>query len=459
MGYLAIAQYMGAAVFLTIALLHLTVWFRARSSSSHLLFAMTAAAAGANAIAEENMYRADSVDAMGTALQWYVATSGFWIIAVVWFIAAYTHLGRTGRLLASAITGVFSMALLLNLFSPASFLYTEITSLREIVLPWGESIRLAVGQDNPLRFISELTLFAVLGLVVNGVYQLWRRGQRRRAWWFGAVVLGFMVCFGTHAFLVDTGRLDSPYLSTFGFLALVGLTSYDLAGEIMRTSQLSDQLKQKETQLRTAVADERSRIASELHDSVTQTLFSTAAIADALPEVWRRRPEEAQRALEQLNELTKAALAEMRTLLVELRPSALQDKKLSQLLRQLADAAAGRSNIQIQVEANGNAELPQDVKVELYRIAQEMLNNVIKHSEANTATICLQSADEALVLSMRDDGRGFDPAKIEPGHLGLEIMRERVRTIGADLSIDSKTAHGTELTVRWPLTGRGASNA
>ena len=120
-----------------------------------------------------------------------------------------------------------------------------------------------------------------------------------------SAVLVFMLCFGTHAFLVDTGRLDSPYLSTYGFLALVGLTSYDLAGEVMRTSVLSSKLAQRESDLRTAVADERNRIAGELHDSVTQTLFSTAAIADALPEVWRRRPEEAMRGLEDLKHLTK----------------------------------------------------------------------------------------------------------------------------------------------------------
>jgi len=123
--------------------------------------------------------------------------------------------------------------------------------------------------------------------------QFWLRGERKRAVVFGTAALVFMLCFGTHAFLVDTSRLDSPYLSTYGFLALVGLTSYDLAGEVIHTGELRSKLAQRESDLRTAVADERNRIAGELHDSVTQTLFSTAAIADALPEVWRRRPAEA----------------------------------------------------------------------------------------------------------------------------------------------------------------------
>ena len=239
------------------------------------------------------MYRADSIDVMSYALRWYVATSGCWAIAAVCFIASYAPAGRIGKYVATLIVAAFVTAMVVNGFSPASFLYTELTGLREITLPWGERIWLAIGEDNPWRLVFELAMLAILGLVAVGCYQFWLRKERRRAVIFGSAVLVFMLCFGTHAFLVDTGRLDSPYLSTYGFLALVGLTSYDLAGEVIRTGELRSKLAQRESDLRTAVADERNRIAGELHDSVTQTLFSTAAIADALPEVWRRRPEEA----------------------------------------------------------------------------------------------------------------------------------------------------------------------
>ena len=173
------------------------------------------------------------------------------------------------------------------------------------MLPWGDRISLAIGKDNPLRLASDLALLGILVVVADGCYQLFRRGQRFRSIVFGASVVTFFVLFATHAFLVDTGRIDSPYLTTFGFLALVALTSYDLAGDVMRTSILSSEVQQLESDMQTAIADERNRIAGELHDSVTQTLFSTAAIADALPEVWRRDPEEAKRGLEDLRQLTK----------------------------------------------------------------------------------------------------------------------------------------------------------
>ena len=292
LSYLSIAQFMAAAAFVTVAVIHLFVWSRGRQELKHLLFALTAALAGANALAEEFMYRANSLDGMASALRWYVTTSGCWAIATVLFIAAYAGVGRSGHYLAIGVVVVCCLALVVNWFSPASFLYAELTDLREIELPWGERFWLARGVNNPLRLLSEIAFVAILGVVADGCYRMWLRQQRTRALLFAAAVLAFMLCFGTHALLVDTGLLDSPYLSTFGFLAIVAWTSYDLAGDVMRTSELSTQLKRKEIELQTAVAAERSRIANDLHDSVTQTLFSTAAIADALPEVWQREPEE-----------------------------------------------------------------------------------------------------------------------------------------------------------------------
>lgn len=293
MTYLAIAQFMAAAAFLTIAAIHLLIWLRARQETNHLLFAMTSAAAGANAIVEALMYRANSIELMATALRWYVGTSGIWAIATVLFICSYACVGRVGRYLASTIVIVLGGALLINFFSPASYLYTELTGLRQITFPWGEEIWLATGNDNPFRIVTELALVGIAGVVADGCYQFWQRGHRSRAVVFGTSLFAFLACFGTHAFLVDTGQIDSPYLSTYGFLALVGLTSYDLAGEVMRQSQLAHELSRKDSELRTVVEDERSRIANDLHDSVTQTLFSTAAIADALPDVWQKSPAEA----------------------------------------------------------------------------------------------------------------------------------------------------------------------
>ena len=149
---------------------------------------------------------------------------------------------------------------------------------------------------------------------------------------FGTSVIVFMTLYASHATAVDMGVLDSPYLLTYGFLGVLLVIGYDMSREIVRVSALSQEVQQKEADLRAAVDEERSRIAGDLHDSVTQTLFSTAAIADALPDVWDRYPDEARRGLDDLRQLTKGALAEMRTLLLELHPSALLEKSLGELL-------------------------------------------------------------------------------------------------------------------------------
>ena len=192
-----------------------------------------------------------------------------------------------------------------------------------------------------------------------------------------------------------------------------------------------------------ATLEERQRLARELHDAVTQTLFSTALIADIIPDLWDVDPVEGRQRLEELRRLTRGALAEMRTLLVELRPGGLTELPLEELLRQLGEAAAGRSRLEVAVEDGWSAEdrLPAEVQVNLYRIAQEALNNIARHAQARHASLRLDRAvDGALRLRIKDDGRGFRPrggsgrasrdghhARAGPGHRGSLARRERAR--------------------------------
>jgi signal transduction histidine kinase len=208
-----------------------------------------------------------------------------------------------------------------------------------------------------------------------------------------------------------------------------------------------------------AVVRERQRLARDLHDAVTQTLFSASIIAEVLPRLWERDPEEGQRRLAEVRELTRGALAEMRTLLLELRPSALADAELGDLLRQLGEATTGRARVPVEVQVEGGySQMPPQVKVALYRIAQEALNNVAKHSGADQATVRLCCGPEGVALQITDDGRGFDVEAIPPDHLGVGIMRERAEAIGAELVIDSGTGRGTKVSVVWGgATGQGAT--
>lgn len=206
-----------------------------------------------------------------------------------------------------------------------------------------------------------------------------------------------------------------------------------------------------------AVAAERSRLARDLHDAVTQTLFSASLIAKALPEVWERFPDEGRRGLEELRQLTRGALAEMRALLLELRPAALTEAQLGELLSHLTEAMTSRTLVPIALKVEEICDLPSEVQVALYRIAQEALNNSAKHARASQVTVSLTCQPAEVVLSISDDGCGFDPSSISLDHLGVSIMHERARSIGATLNIESQPGHGTRVEVTWPVR-RKANN-
>jgi signal transduction histidine kinase len=217
-----------------------------------------------------------------------------------------------------------------------------------------------------------------------------------------------------------------------------------------------------------AVAAERNRLARELHDSVTQTIFSASLIADVLPTIWEQNPREAKTALDNLRKLTRGALGEMRTLLLELRPIGLDEAGLVDLIKQLAEGVSGRISAQTKVHVKGEVILPTEVKVSFYRIAQEALNNVAKHSGADRIEIEIKSIpasssrkrkgiarsqpvfSRSVSLLIRDNGRGFDPKSMMGEHLGLGIMQERASNAQAILSIRSAPGHGTEVSLHWP---------
>ncbi len=202
----------------------------------------------------------------------------------------------------------------------------------------------------------------------------------------------------------------------------------------------------------TAVLEERQRLARELHDAVTQTLFSASLISEVIPDLWETNPDDARRRLVQLRKLTRSALAEMRLLLLELRPAALTDIALADLLRQLVEATTGTTHAEITLDIRGDGRLriAPDAQIGLYRIAQEALNNIAKHAQARNVEIMLDCKRNGEIdLHIRDDGHGFDPASIPAGHLGVGIMHERATAIGARLKVESTPGGGTLVKLRW----------
>ncbi len=200
-----------------------------------------------------------------------------------------------------------------------------------------------------------------------------------------------------------------------------------------------------------AASEERAHLARELHDSVTQALFSMTLVTRSLELLLDRDREAALDKLADLRSLQRDALAEMRALVFELRPDSLARDGLVQALRTHAAAVAGRMGLPVAVEAPNIDRLPAAVEEALYRIAQESLHNVVKHASASEARIVLTMTDSACLLITSDDGRGFDPAAVPPGHLGLAGMVARAERLGGSLSIESRPGSGTRVSVELPL--------
>lgn len=220
-----------------------------------------------------------------------------------------------------------------------------------------------------------------------------------------------------------------------------------LQKEIEQRTRIERELAEKAAN--EAVAADRTRLARDLHDAVTQTLFSSSLIAEVLPDLWETDVEEAQRSTEELRQLTRGALAEMRTLLLELRPSTLTQTHLTDLIKQLCEAFIGRSRLPILLNIEGDRELPPDVQVAFYRIAQECLNNVFKYARATEVNVSLFMSSDTIRFEVRDNGIGFDPSVNRPMKLGIHIMRERAESIGADFHIASALGSGTCVDVTW----------
>jgi signal transduction histidine kinase len=202
---------------------------------------------------------------------------------------------------------------------------------------------------------------------------------------------------------------------------------------------------------------ERRRLARELHDETGQALTSILLGLRGIRAA--RTTDEAERAEAELRELVVQALQDVRSLAVELRPTALDDFGLVPALERLAETFAERSGISAVVEPNlGSGRLPPAAETALYRLVQEALTNVVKHSSATHVSIILTLRDGGVNALVEDDGSGFDPDSVGDGSLGLVGMRERVALLGGTLRIESFPGRGTTLSAYVPLSDRAVTS-
>ena len=246
------------------------------------------------------------------------------------------------------------------------------------------------------------------------------------------------------ALILATHGSRSPSAEDLALLSSIGKQ----VGLAVENARLYDQAEQS------AALSERARLARELHDSVTQSLYSVTLYAEAAARLLDSgRSPEARGHLSELGDTAQEALKEMRLLIYELRPTALEKGGLADALQARLEAVEARGGIHADITVEGEEHLPALLQRELYQIAHEALNNVLKHSRAHAVTVELHFRESETVLDIRDDGVGFDPRRSgDSGGLGLASIRERTARIGGTLELESKPGKGTHICIRLPGT-------
>ena len=206
-----------------------------------------------------------------------------------------------------------------------------------------------------------------------------------------------------------------------------------------------------QTRQELATLEARNRFARDLHDSVKQQVFATSMQIATARALIAKKPENAEEHLEQAHELVRQAQKELNVLIHEMRPAALEGKGLPQALREYAAGWSKRAEVPVEVHVRGERVVPLEVEQALFRVAQEALANVAKHSGAAEAELDLVYTNENVKLRVADDGRGFDPAKNPDEGFGLRSMRDRLTKLGGNVNVESEPGTGTTISGYVPL--------
>ena len=462
-----------AAILLYTGLLFLNISIRKGDSagsrtagrSTYFIFALSSLCYGIHILFEIMTIQQDTIPGILLFFKPQVAVEIMAGIFWLWAIAHYTQVKP--RRLLWLLTSIFSLLATLNLVLPYGYIWQEVSGLQSINLPWGESYVHLMGIPHPLIVLGTVTNILTFSFIFYACFRQYQQGEHQKASILAFCIVILLIST-IHIYLVDAGVLPQ-FISTvpFTFLLMIILMSLQFADEIVKTelklkyynTHLEQIIEVRTQELKAAIQEatlleERNRIAGELHDSVNQSLHSLVMIADSLPKIQQTFPEEIPPGLRKIKDLAQGTLAEMRNLLVELRPQGLVDKPLGELLRQLSQAIAHRTSLNLTTYIGCDSKLPPQVQICFYRIVQEALNNVVRHAKAQHAEIhfnCkhLDCHSDRVQLLVKDDGLGFSKENILPGNLGLNFMKERAEKIGACLKISSKPGQGTKVLVDW----------
>jgi signal transduction histidine kinase len=270
-----------------------------------------------------------------------------------------------------------------------------------------------------------------------------------QTWWFIGIVI-----------LVLAGSVYGGYRLRIRNLEARGseLKSQveDRTAELMQT-----QANLKQSEMEKAITEERNRLARDLHDSVTQSIYSLTLLAEAGRRMIRGGDlKQAEGNQTRLGEIAQQALQEMRLLVYELRPHVLQSEGLIGALEHRLEAVERRAGINARMQVELEIDLHPSLEEELFHISMEALNNALKHAKASEVALYLKSEEDNIILTVEDNGRGFDQELVQnQAGMGLTSMTERVEKIRGGLSIESRSGAGTRISVSVPLHSKNHASS
>jgi signal transduction histidine kinase len=277
-----------------------------------------------------------------------------------------------------------------------------------------------------------------------------------------AIAAGVAVGFTAHqAGPFSTQPIDTRTLSTQVYVVAAALTTLFLSALVIERERSAAELAEAKRREDNRAMKERHRIARDLHDSVSQALFSTVLHTRTAQNALKRGGPIPSGPLEQsldaIGELTRGAQSEMRDLIFELGRDAVEHGLVAALSRH-ASMLRGRHGLDVDVQGPERLALSPRAQTELFGIGREALANVVKHADANKAWVRVEAHSGSVSVEIRDDGAGFDPAAHHPGHFGLESMHSRAAELGGVLTISSAPRAGTVVRVETSADTEGASD-
>lgn len=344
------------------------------------------------------------------------------------------------------------LALYLGLFFTEPWLSRRFPRFQQLYFALQLAIGFALMTSQP-----DLDFYAILFIPISAQVALVPRQRERRLWFIA-----------TYAVMAIGLLLYQDFPRSVALILLYGagyllVASYSAATEKAESAEaqsraLVEDLQQANQQLREsaetievlAVVQERNRLARELHDSVSQSLYGLVLSAEAARRnLAAGKTEAGAEELESMSATARSALAEMRLLIYELRPSEIEEHGLQRALETRLATVERRAGLQTSLDYDVTPDVPLRTEIELERIAIEALTNVVRHAEASAVAVSVRQVGDRLVLTVRDDGAGFDPAVISGG-LGMRGMRERAERLEGTLTVESDSASGTLVRVEAP---------